>query len=85
MVKETLLNPTKNKVLATIGQFRDALDRDHRVNAAHAKVLARCLHVDDRDGLDYARVLTQVGQDVEDFANDVWCGLANTSPDKTRH
>lgn len=76
LTKEMPLPATKDKVLAIIEQFDVAIAGDSTLQAAQARVLARCLQVDDRDGLDYAQVLMQVQQDVEDFANDAWCRLA---------
>ncbi|EBA12409.1 dynamin family protein [Roseobacter sp. CCS2] len=68
---------SKDIVLATVGQVRDVLLHDQQLDDAHAEVLASCLSVNGSDSLDYARVLTQVEQEVEDFAKGAWCYLAS--------
>ena len=67
---------TKNTVLAIIGQARDVFFRDTEISDVHAEVITACLSVNGSDSLDYARVLMQVEQEVEDFAKGAWCSLA---------
>ena len=65
-------------ILATIEQLRTALEADRDGDDAHAQVVVQCLSVTSLETCDPLRVLHQVEQDLEDFAEGPWCSLVET-------
>lgn len=67
--------PTNNQELDTIGHLSNVVAKDTSLSAEHRDVLSRVLTISGESQGDLSRVLMQVENEIEDFAEGPWCDL----------
>jgi GTPase SAR1 family protein len=67
--------PTNNQELDTIGHLSNAVTLDTSLGAEHRDVLCRVLTISGETQGSLSRVLMQVENEIEDFAEGPWCDL----------